>query len=115
MENAMSNETELTAENIEKKADVNGMCTVRALHDNVMDNGHRYKAGQEFHMHKDLIESHAAAGQVELVDGSDRGVHGGGEKAQQTPKDKQVKKSPNKSVGGNPSTSSGQAGDGGEE
>jgi hypothetical protein len=64
-------------------ANEKGMCTVRAAKDGVTDNGHTYKAGQSFHMHKDLIPAHLAAGQI--------APDAGEAKAAETPADKQQK------------------------
>ena len=57
--------------------DANGMLTVRALvgertaggrvRHGVSDNGHRYAAGEEFHMHVDLIAAHVEAGLIEVA------------------------------------------------
>ena len=55
-------------------ADAEGMVTVKAIGTlrrgrrlPVSDNGHRYEAGQIFHMHEDLVPAHVRAGQVEIV------------------------------------------------
>ena len=68
-------------------ADENGMCEVAALIDNVVDNGHRYNAGDRFHMHKDLIPSHVATGQVKLA--AKRAAKGPAKKQTRAPRDKQ--------------------------
>lgn len=47
-------------------ADQHGMCSVRALRNNVRDNRRLYRAGEDLHMHKDLVPLHVMAGQVEL-------------------------------------------------
>jgi len=44
--------------------DDNGMVEVEAAVDGVKDNGHTYAAGDRFHMHRDLVAAHVAAGQV---------------------------------------------------
>lgn len=51
-------------------ADENGMVAVEAIIDGVRDNGHKYRAGDTLHMHRDLVGPHAAAGQVKIVAGS---------------------------------------------
>ena len=73
-----------------KAADKNGMCEVVALIDGVVDNGHRYNAGDEFHMHKDLIASHRATGQVKLaVKGGAKASAKNAKKQTRAPRDKQ--------------------------
>jgi len=76
------------SETVNFKADQNGMVAVEAAIDGVMDNGKRYAAGTAFHMHKDLVPGHVAAGQVRLV--------ADGKKQQSPASDKQVTGSANK-------------------
>ena len=71
-------------------ADKNGMCTVEAMIDGVTDNGHRYPAGKVFHMHKDLVPSHVAAGQVRLAEGGKKQQPEPATKQQPTLSDKQA-------------------------
>ena len=47
--------------------DDNGMVEVEAAVDGVKDNGHTYAAGDRFHMHRDLVAAHVAAGQVRVA------------------------------------------------
>jgi len=68
-------------------ADDNGMCTCRALIDNVRDNGNRYAAGDALHMHKALVPAHVQTGQVELISAEPKSA---GTKQTTTPRNKQT-------------------------
>ena len=78
----MSDTKEQVAKKIEQSADANGMCRVRAL-TKVQDNGNRYAAGDELHMHRDLLPAHLETGQVELIGKNS------GKKSKKTPANKQ--------------------------
>ena len=92
-------ETETIAAQAAAVADPNGMCEVRAMIDGVRDNGKTYRAGQTFHVHKDLVPAHVIVDrrtgsrtqQVELVNRQPvTGNPEDGAKAQGTPADKQA-------------------------
>jgi hypothetical protein len=69
-------------------ADDNGMVAVEAAIDGVKDNGKTYAAGQEFHMHKDLVPGHVAAGQVRVA--GTGSPEPGARKQARAPRDKQA-------------------------